>query len=348
VSLVCAVDGKATDALREVQSLATLAIVLYPIGQLVLFAALLLRVRRAIYSESPTHLSRGIAFLYREYDLRRGLYWWELCEMSRRFVLCGLFVLVSPGSITQIIAATFFCTTYLALQVQLAPYRDTQDNYMANVCSFSLVITFLCCTVLKMSALLEPSELVQRMSAEQRDDAKMDESVLASVLFVNVVAALVVSLLMMIAQIEWERRQKRAEMLAATAKRLRSVDDDELVRLPAIQPGNFHVFLSHVWGTGQDQMRIVKLRLGEMLPDVRCFLDVDDLREGKGAEFVDKSEKTLVFCSAGYFQSPNCMRELLRAVVTRKPVIALLEVEAKHGGMTRESTGEAACDRRAM
>jgi hypothetical protein len=112
-------------------------------------------------------------------------------------------------------------------------------------------------------------------------------------------------------------------------------------------------------------MRIVKLRLGEMLPDVRCFLDVDDLREGKGAEFVDKSEKTLVFCSAGYFQSPNCMRtisiesnqhlsclaiffgsnrtvigELLRAVVTRKPVIALLEVEAKHGGMARETIRE--------
>ena len=318
-------------------------------------------------------------------------------------MLCGLFVLVSPGSITQIIAATFFCTTYLALQVQLAPYRDTQDNYMANVCSFSLSITFLCCTVFKMSALLEPSELAQRMSAEQRDDANMDESVLASVLFVNVVAALVVSLLMMIAQIEWERRQKRAEMLAATAKRLRSVDDDELVRLPAIQPGNFHVFLSQsvhaedssprrpchapaltemarrhpdsVWGTGQDQMRIVKLRLGEMLPDVRCFLDVDDLREGKGAEFVDKSEKTLVFCSAGYFQSPNCMRTISIESIKPAPFMPCdvfwfeshgdrraasrgRHAEARHraargGGEARwdgarDHTGEAACDRRAM
>ena len=32
--------------------------------------------------------------------------------------------------------------------------------------------------------------------------------------------------------------------------------------------------------------------------------------------------------------------ELLRAVVTRKPVIALLEVEAKHGGMARETIRE--------
>lgn len=32
-------------------------------------------------------------------------------------------------------------------------------------------------------------------------------------------------------------------------------------------------------------MRIVKTRLIEMLPDVVPFLDVDDLAEGKGAEY---------------------------------------------------------------
>ena len=45
--------------------------------------------------------------------------------------------------------------------------------------------------------------------------------------------------------------------------------------------GSFHVFLSHVWGTGQDQMRIVKQRLVEMLPDASVFLDVDDLKEAE-------------------------------------------------------------------
>ena len=79
----------------------------------------------------------------------------------------------------------------------------------------------------------------------------------------------------------------------------------------------------------QDQMRIVKTRLLEMLPHARIFLgllpsdrrpsarafcrsrlrfdvrfatrvpDVDDLTEGKGAEFVDASAATLVFVSAG-------------------------------------------------
>ena len=87
--------------------------------------------------------------------------------------------------------------------------------------------------------------------------------------------------------------------------------------------GRFHIFLSHVWGSGQDQMRVVKQRLIEMLPDAAVFLDVDDLAEGKGAEYVDVSQISLIFVSAGYFISENCMRELLRAVVTGKPIVTL-------------------------
>ena len=89
-----------------------------------------------------------------------------------------------------------------------------------------------------------------------------------------------------------------------------------------------------VWGTGQDQMRLVKTRLLQMMPDACVFLDVDDLKTGKGAEYVDASQLTLVFVSDGYFASPNCMRELLRAVVRDKPITAMMEPEKKHGGLT--------------
>ena len=79
----------------------------------------------------------------------------------------------------------------------------------------------------------------------------------------------------------------------------------------------------------------VKTRLLEMIPGIKAFLDVDDLKEGKGAEYVDVSSVSLVFCSRGYFESANCMRELLRAVVTRKPILPLLEPEQNKGGLGR-------------
>jgi len=57
------------------------------------------------------------------------------------------------------------------------------------------------------------------------------------------------------------------------------------------------------------------------------------LDEGKGANFVDKAASFLAFITTGYLESANCMRELLRAVLTKKPVTLVLEPNAAKGGM---------------
>ena len=89
-----------------------------------------------------------------------------------------------------------------------------------------------------------------------------------------------------------------------------------------------------VWSTGQDQMRIVKQRLVEMVPELAVFLDVDDMEDISQLEgYVDRSQVILIFCSRGYFESKNCCRELTSAVMKGKRLIALLESEVKHGGM---------------
>ena len=67
---------------------------------------------------------------------------------------------------------------------------------------------------------------------------------------------------------------------------------------------------------------------------------MDDLKEGKGAEYVDASELILIFVSDGYFTSPNCMRELLRAVFDKKPILSLIESEVRKGGLTSEQVRE--------
>ena len=61
--------------------------------------------------------------------------------------------------------------------------------------------------------------------------------------------------------------------------------------------------------------------------------DVDDLKEGRGGEYVDISAQMLVFVSDGYFMSPNCMRELLRAYCMRKPIIPVCEINENKGGL---------------
>ena len=97
------------------------------------------------------------------------------------------------------------------------------------------------------------------------------------------------------------------------ARLLRYQKDGAPIDAPPIKEEGFHLFLSHVWGTGQDQMRIIKQRLLEMILDIKVFLDVDDLIDISDLEgYISRSQHVLIFCSKGYFQSRNCMREVRR------------------------------------
>lgn len=101
-----------------------------------------------------------------------------------------------------------------------------------------------------------------------------------------------------------KNRERRRLVNDAAKLRLRYVETGKLAEVAPLSEADgeeFHVFLSHVWTTGADQMRITKERLRYLVPDLKVFLDVDDLYEGRGAEYVDKSQLVCVFCSDGYF-----------------------------------------------
>ena len=57
--------------------------------------------------------------------------------------------------------------------------------------------------------------------------------------------------------------------------------------------------------------------------------EIDDL-EG----YIERTEKVLIYCSKGYFQSKNCMRELVSTTTKRKSAIALIDPDALRGGLS--------------
>ena len=72
----------------------------------------------------------------------------------------------------------------------------------------------------------------------------------------------------------------------------------------------WHLFLSHIWSTGQDQCATIKRQLCSLLPGVSVFLDVDDLESiDRLEDYVDASATISIFVSKGYFNSKNCLRE---------------------------------------
>ena len=43
--------------------------------------------------------------------------------------------------------------------------------------------------------------------------------------------------------------------------------------------GDYHLFLSHIWASGQDQVGVIKARLSHFLVGARIFRDVDDMED---------------------------------------------------------------------
>lgn len=99
----------------------------------------------------------------------------------------------------------------------------------------------------------------------------------------------------------------------------------------------WHLFLSHIWSSGQDQVAVIKRQLQMLLPDCQVFLDVDDLDDiSKLEKYISQTAVIMIFLSHNYFQSKNCLRELNETMSQRKPICSVREGDPNKGGITLE------------
>ena len=296
---------------------------------------LLTRARNAIVSGIETPLSRACFFLYKEYDVT--CFWWELMEMGRKFLLVGLFVWQpAQGSITQIAVGTIVSAVYLMIQLQARPYKHATDDYLASASSFGLLMIFICSIIFKYTTLTDTEDIQDKMSTEQKGDYVVSTLLISTILLASVLGSLVMVAVIAAVQAVVEVRK------AMRLRRLKYAATGKWVECKTlIDPQAFHLFLSHAWPAAQDRMRIVKARFLECLPSCKTFLDVDDLKSGSGTAEVDKSECILIFCTSQYFEKKNSLKELYRAVVQRRPILAMLEPDATQEGGLNQMAVEA-------
>mmetsp|Transcript_78334 Transcript_78334/g.155678 ORF Transcript_78334/g.155678 Transcript_78334/m.155678 type:complete len:737 (-) Transcript_78334:352-2562(-) len=266
--------------------------------------------------------------------------------MGRRFLLVGLMVVVDSGTTLQVILGTLLAAIFLLLQVQTAPYRSVTDNYLASASSFSLLALFLTCIVFKYADLTDLDDIQVRLSEEQRKTYNVQTAAFVLILLASLFGTLLVSVIIFAQHFRAESRRRRREARAARARRLRYLKGHEEVPAPqltaigeqewassrGITP--WHLFLSHNWAEGQSDMRVIKTRLLEMIPDLRIFLDVDNLGSGTlNSAHIDISATVLCFCTPRFFTSGPCAQELVRAVVQGKALFSLLEPVGAVGGL---------------
>ena len=265
----------------HVQALAVLAVFLFPVGVPAAYAALLFHSRRALRAETPTQLSRALAFLHE--DFRSAYYMWELVEVLRRFLLVGVACVIRPGTLTQLFLGTTVALVFLVLQMQARPFKRSAEGFLSMATGFALILILLCCILLQVGTLNDQSDLTndgvvsltEQLTPEMKARFSYSIVLLSTGLIASLLAALVVAFAILVAQRAEER--KHAQQLAALKRmrRLRFVNTKAPVTLPDLKEGHFHLFLSHCWkGGGQDTVRVIKQRLKEMIPEIRAFLDV--------------------------------------------------------------------------
>ena len=76
------------------------------------------------------------------------------------------------------------------------------------------------------------------------------------------------------------------------------------------------------------------------MPGISVFLDVDNLGGGKDYPHIDVSNVVLCYCTRCWFTNAPCVREIVRAVLRKKRIIALLEPESSD---TKGGHAEAEC-----
>ena len=141
-----------SDEHNAIKGVAWLAIATWPIGATIAaFVLSFLAHADAIYHNpklSRPRLRHAISFLHSEY--KPQFWWWEPLPMILRLSLVGFFVLLEPGSITQLVLGMLTAFAFLLVQMQVSPYAHKLDAYLALSCNASLAIFFLCCIIFQV------------------------------------------------------------------------------------------------------------------------------------------------------------------------------------------------------
>ncbi|EOD14409.1 hypothetical protein EMIHUDRAFT_451815 [Emiliania huxleyi CCMP1516] len=291
--------------------------VLVPLG----FLALLLRVRKPVAAQRATPLSRATSFLWRDYSA--GFLFWEVLDLVRKIFLTSMVLFIDQeyGSrkLLRTVVAAIVSAMFLTILALARPYRRSDDLGLACVSNLLLTCCFASGVVVQLCD-----------STEQCYELVGFSGSLGATTFVVVLTAAMLAVSLAVILVSAISAARAKTMRLASSKREPMRDGITLA-----EGQQWHLFLSHVWSTGQDAVAVIKNELQQFLPGCEIFLDVDDLKNiGELEAYIRRSQVVLCFLSKGYLRSTNCLREIRAALEMGKPLVLVHEADPAKGGGT--------------
>jgi hypothetical protein len=282
------------------EGVARLMIGAFSIGLPAIYQALLYPHRHQLAS-SLSHEGTGgsgsfrmFKFLYDDY--KPQYYWWEALEIVRKLLLTGVLVQFQKGSLIQTVMAIVIIVLHMLLLAHFKPYKRPRDGAVSLFVYAMLLAVFFGALLLSAQAAL-PEEHVLRRG--------ISTTTVAVVLIFSVLSVFFVAVVIAVDEVR----------VAATSPVLQHAGSKRPVVFEHYRDeARFHLFLSHVWSSGQDQVLAIKKELLLLVPSLKIWLDVENLQDiSKLEDNITSIDKMLLFMSKGYFKSWNCLREVRHA-----------------------------------
>ena len=194
----------------------------------------------------------------------------------------------AQGGMEQLLVALMVALTLTMCQLSAGPYTRPTDNTLSVLSGVAYCFLLLGALTLKLSSIAE--ELGDQLSDQLQGIFSVSTGPVLLVLFCSILISTVFSIAVTLREAVIDLRQPKLRFTASNG----------LVHLP-LQPGKtHHLFISHVWGSAQDQARVLRGRLQAIVPGLQVWLDVEDLVDiSKLEEAVDAMQAVLVIVSSG-------------------------------------------------
>jgi len=266
-------------------------------------------------------------------------WFFESVDLLRKLLLTSVVVLVAPHTKLQLYFGQFIAQIAFAVLLRCEPYRASICGHTQLLAQLSVVLAYMVANVF----FLTPAEEQQRRLGDTFFVEGDNETWLDLLLIgVNgaVVAGAAVWYGVTLYQADVAGRINTVTF-CSFGHLTRRVEEGSKAKVPrsiyADGTLGWHLFVSHVWKHAQDQASAVKYSLHSRFPELRVFLDVDNLDSIRRLEeHVRQSDAVLVFLTLDYLKSKNCRRELTEAIAQRKTILLVRETKEEQGAPTVE------------
>ena len=297
---------------QQLQTLFWFLFIVWLVAVPLSFFGLLMKIKHSVAIQQVTPLAEACSFLWRDY--KKEYMYWEIVSIIYKMLLTGLimFVDTQEGSekALRLMTAILVCTVYSSMLLYSCPYQRKEDQDLAFVSNALLISNFVLGVPLQQCD--DDVEVCQAFYGLHLNSYQV--SVLAVVLIVSM---LVVTLIIVVV-VGFNND------IDGTTIKLQSTNEKPILDLPS--NCEFHVFVSHVWSTGQDKSHMIVGKLRKYLPGIKVWIDVECLTNiGSLESSVGASAVIIIMYTDLYFESKNCRREVYAAVRSGRPTIVLYD-----------------------